>query len=222
MTPEERLEALREMDRKRGRDYRARHPERVRERNREKMRLRWAEKPEEMRAASRKFSQMAREKAKLLDVFDSVIANAHKFHKRVNKKTDNECWPWTGSLRGSKKALAYGMFMPVTGMRLIASRASYMLANKVRLQSSDFVCHSCDNPICVNPAHLFIGTPKTNTDDMVSKGRWGGGRKRYRLTKEQTKAILEDTRTQQAIADEYGVSRSLVSMIKSGKRHQGT
>jgi len=219
MTPEELLEFKREQDRKRGKEYRERHAERVKERNREKMRARWAEQPERMRAISRKSSKKARERAKLLDVFKTVIENEHKFYSRVDIKADNECWPWTGSLRGTRHK-GYGMFAPVAGMKVIASRASYMLAHKVRIKRNKFVCHTCDNPICVNPAHLFLGKPKDNTQDMISKGRWGGGRKRYKLTKEQTIEILADTRTQQAIADEYGISRTFVSLIKSRKRHK--
>jgi hypothetical protein len=56
-------------------------------------------------------------------------------------------------------------------------RVSYQVFNNIYLQKSDIICHKCDNPKCINPAHLFLGTHKDNSDDKVSKGRQAKGAK---------------------------------------------
>lgn len=55
-----------------------------------------------------------------------------------------------------------------------ASRVAYLLEHGGTLSSTEFICHKCDNPPCVNPAHLFKGTAGDNARDTVAKGRWVG------------------------------------------------
>ena len=85
-----------------------------------------------------------------------------RFHERVCL-SDGGCWEWTGG-----KSNGYGM-MWFKGRNRQAHRVSYEL-HKID-PGSLHVCHSCDNPICVNPDHLFLGTASDNMRDMVSKGR---------------------------------------------------
>ena len=81
------------------------------------------------------------------------------------------------------------------------------------------VCHRCDNPGCINPDHLFLGTKAENNADMQAKGRAAAGERNglAKLTEAEAKAILMDHRRHRVIADEYGVSDSLVCMIKRRK-----
>ena len=75
--------------------------------------------------------------------------------------------------------------------------------------SGHLVLHSCDNPACCNPDHLRTGTSQDNVDDMVSRGRHSG-----KLTEQQVLEIRAITgMSQQAIADQYGVSQSVISSI---------
>ncbi len=92
-----------------------------------------------------------------------------RFWAKVDKT--GECWLWTG--RRDKDG--YGRFRP-NGKSCDrgAHRVSFVLHGGT-IPDGAFVCHSCDNPPCVNPAHLWLGTAQDNSDDMVSKGRQGVG-----------------------------------------------
>lgn len=87
-----------------------------------------------------------------------------RFMKYVNK-TDS-CWLWIGSNDGKR---GYGKFSYI-GKRFNSHRFSYMV-HKGEIPKGMCVCHSCDVPSCINPEHLFIGTYKQNSQDMVDKGR---------------------------------------------------
>lgn len=93
-----------------------------------------------------------------------------RFWSKV-QKTDN-CWIWTGGVFHCANG-DYGRFWlgtKATGKDLYAHRVSFELANGPIPDGVD-VCHSCDNPICVNPAHLWPGTHLDNMRDMYKKGR---------------------------------------------------
>jgi hypothetical protein len=91
-----------------------------------------------------------------------------EFWNRVPLRNPNECWIWSGG-----KINGYGTFWAKLGAvrkSIRAHRLSYAIANG-KFDESLYVCHKCDNPPCVNPSHLFLGTSYDNMWDMIRKGR---------------------------------------------------
>jgi hypothetical protein len=85
---------------------------------------------------------------------------------RVDKSNASGCWVWTGA----RKSGGYGHFHHRDHGLIKAHRASWIVTNG-EIPAGLIVCHKCDNPPCVNPSHLFLGTKKDNTRDMMAKGR---------------------------------------------------
>lgn len=93
----------------------------------------------------------------------------HVFTRLLNKYVENEttgCWEWTGG----KNNVGYGFVRDGDKMRT-AHRVSYEMHNNTTIPKGMCVCHSCDNPLCINPDHLWLGTRKQNSEDMIRKGR---------------------------------------------------
>ena len=103
---------------------------------------------------------------------------------------------------------------------MAAHRFSYQL-HYGAIPDGLFVCHKCDNRGCVRPEHLFVGTAKDNTADMLKKGRARGGTPK--LTTNEIKNIKEmliHGVLQKNIANKFGVSISCISAISVGIRHK--
>lgn len=140
-----------------------------------------------------------------------------RFWSKVDK--GSKCWVWTA---GTDKR--YGVFWSKNRMSK-AHRVSYEIKHGP-IPKDMKVCHHCDNTLCVNPKHLFLGTQKDNIIDAKKKGRLRNGisigeeSHFSKLTEIQVKAILKDTRTHRMIAQDYDVCRSTVSYIKQGETWQ--
>ena len=158
--------------------------------------------------------------ARGLAAINRGVPAIERFNSGV-RKTDS-CWLWLLS----KDKDGYGMFRgDVAGLMYHkAHRFSYAYHTGEIVPKGAFVMHRCDNPSCVNPDHLKIGTPLDNTADMIGKGRRMDMRshaeKVAKLTPEQVRAILPDRREYADIAKDYGVVKAAIYLVKNRKTHK--
>ena len=125
----------------------------------------------------------------------------------------NACIEW----QHARTSHGYGV-KRLNGKNQYAHRIAWAEANGL-IPKGAHVLHSCDNPPCMNPKHLFLGTQKKNNEDRHSKGRSARGVKMNgaKLNDDKVRAIRKDTRSCAKIAADYGVSRSLIGFVKRGK-----
>lgn len=149
-------------------------------------------------------------------VYDSD--DVARFHRHIDKTGD--CWLWLKA----KDKNGYGFFKLARKM-IKAHRFMWQLLHGP-IDRSLQVCHHCDNPPCVNPDHLFVGTCQDNRDDQTRKGRnlTGTRNPAAKLTDDDVREIrfLYDSGwTQQTIADAYGVAQAHISQICLGRCWHG-
>jgi hypothetical protein len=145
---------------------------------------------------------------------DAVEREIQAIYARAAETPDpSHCWEWPGSLN----ARGYGA-RKESGEHL-AHRITWVIANGP-IPEGLFVCHICDNPPCVNPAHLFLGSHRDNMRDMARKGRAIGGTP-YKLTASDVRE-MRDLRAHgwsfRQIGAAYGVSGHYVGAICAGRR----
>lgn len=127
-----------------------------------------------------------------------------RFWAKVDRRGPKECWEW----RGFRMPDGYGRFSLPGKRHGRAHVYSYELTHG-SVAAGQYILHACDNPPCVNPAHLSAGTQAENMDQMVKRSRRG-----RKLTDAEMIAIRDSAETQRALAKAYGISQSYVSLIK--------
>lgn len=144
-----------------------------------------------------------------------------RFWNKVDVRSVDECWEW----QGAKLRDGYGSFVLDTSMKnkkhTQAHRYSYSIHHgNIQLTRDVFVCHSCDNPSCVNPNHLFLGNQKINMDDRQNKGRQAKGEKISILSISdvlEIKSLIKKKIPRRTIASMFGVGSTTITNIATGR-----
>jgi hypothetical protein len=136
---------------------------------------------------------------------------------RLWEKVDRtgECWLFTGY----RNAAGYGFIGYTRGHPIMAHRAAWMVTHGP-IPPATLVCHRCDNPSCVRPDHLFLGSGHDNVVDMVRKGRHrptrGSDSVNAKLAEDDVREIRRfgGTVPDRALAERFGVSQTLIFNIR--------
>lgn len=143
--------------------------------------------------------------------FKGTLAERMAFR---SKRAGNGCLEWQGALDEK----GYGV-VRIRGRNYRASRVAWHLTEGP-IPGHLTVCHTCDNPRCIEPTHLWLGTNKDNNDDKIAKGRHkvlrGEQHAHASLTDAEAVAIRKDPAPYADIAKRYGITTSSVSRIKCG------
>jgi len=137
-------------------------------------------------------------------------ALSERFYDKVMPEPNSGCWLWVGSERkgyGRLYCRENGRQKPYSAHRL-----SYEL-HKGAIPRGMIICHRCDNTYCVNPDHLYCGTHEQNTADMFARGRAA-----RQIPAPVISKIKNSQRGLAALAREYGLHRTTVWKIQTGRR----
>jgi hypothetical protein len=143
---------------------------------------------------------------------------AETFWAEVGKAEPSACWPWLGTSRTK----GYGVtWVGALNRKYRAHRLAWELTNGP-VPGGLNVCHRCDNRLCCNPDHLFLGDTRANNHDTISKGRntFGSRNGQAKLTEAKVaeiKARLRAGEIPPGIAPDYGVTPETIRHIRGGK-----
>lgn len=143
---------------------------------------------------------------------ETIARSVTAFWLQVDRRSADDCWPWTGYTEDG-----YGRVFHQGRMVGAHELAVTFATGEVRSPGLD-TCHSCNNPICCNPKHLRFDTRQGNVDDMMQSGRNNPPRKLSEADVGIIRQRLTAGALQKDLASQYGVTNSLISMIKNGKR----
>lgn len=138
-----------------------------------------------------------------------------RFWKKVAKGKPDECWAWLGS----RHPVGYGK-TSVGRKTLYAHRVAYELNAGLPVGSLELhIRHTCDNPNCVNPSHLIVGTAQDNANDKVSRGRslFGSKHNLTHLTDADVIYIRTSSEKGVDLARKFNVLKATISNIRTGK-----
>lgn len=144
---------------------------------------------------------------------------AQRFWKRVDMSGGPDaCWPWQGYRmpegRGTKRRLGRGQIR-VGNKATLTNRLAYELTFRP-LAPGENACHSCDNPVCCNPRHLFAGSQLQNMQDAVRKGRTNKESKYRKITLDKYECFIslrQDGLTYAEIGNHFNISGNQARLI---------
>lgn len=142
-----------------------------------------------------------------------------RFFFRVMPQPGDGCWLWMGGRHRSGYGAAYLLGQHRAA---VASRVAYAIEHGT-LSDSMFICHRCDNRLCVRPSHLFLGTPADNTADMVRKGRNRRGPRRKGLPREIVERLRQYRKEGDRITDLamfFAIPEHVANGIATGKTYR--
>lgn len=146
---------------------------------------------------------------------DGEKAIRHRFEQQYERRNESQCWEWEGAVlkRG------YGS-IKVNGSTERAHRIAYRLEHG-SIPEGLFALHHCDNKLCVNPSHLYLGTHEDNREDAVERDRTSHGENHHRakLTADDVREIRQrgENESQRHLANEFGISQTSVYDIINGR-----
>jgi hypothetical protein len=153
-----------------------------------------------------------------------MISTAERIKRNVSINEATGCWEWQGSKKRGYGHTIIGSRTDGTRKTVAAHRLSYETFVGPIPDGME-VCHKCDNPCCVNPEHLFVGTRQDNIDDREAKGRnnppQGSRHSKAKLTETDVLSArferFHKNTSYQKLADKYGVSKKTIQNAIKGR-----